>query len=427
MPAVDAPDAGRDRLPGAGAAARRAGRHPALPGHGDHRLRPRLRPRRLVRRGDRSTPSSPAWPRLTAPGSGAAPTAVDPADPRPPAWLTAGPAAPTHAAERVGAVGPCGAAPCEVGRTVLGAGGWVGPCRSGFPGWVGRRDRRRGVLRRAPAWDSAVDATPLAAAGSVRRGRRRRAIGPTSSRSDGAVAAVGRSGGDSAEGRGAALRLRPSGCRSAPPASAGPGLLRRALLTGRRHPRSPQSRHRLTHPPPRRAMIDSVSMMSRHQSGSDTAVSAIPSGSTPDGGLGRRVGRGWRPWAGLSAGWAEQLAVAERPPEESPRGLVGAQLRAARSALRELRARRALLRAGPAHSQFTLRGRAVSAGAPERRRCQEAQEGAQEPLGDRDGRCRRCAPPFSTKTANAMSPCQPTNQAWVCAGLSSNSAVPVLP
>ena len=35
-------------------------------------------------------------------------------------------------------------------------------------------------------------------------------------------------------------------------------------------------------------------------------------------------------------------------------------------------------------------------------------------------------PPFSTKTANAMSPRQPMVQACVSAGLLSNSAVPVL-
>ena len=36
-------------------------------------------------------------------------------------------------------------------------------------------------------------------------------------------------------------------------------------------------------------------------------------------------------------------------------------------------------------------------------------------------------PPFSTNTANATSPCQPTNHECVCAGLLSYSAVPVLP
>ena len=44
---------GRHRLRRAGDAARRPGRHPALPRHGADRLRPGLRPRRLVRRRDR--------------------------------------------------------------------------------------------------------------------------------------------------------------------------------------------------------------------------------------------------------------------------------------------------------------------------------------------------------------------------------------
>ena len=232
MPAVDAPDAGRHRLRRAGAAARRPGRHPALPGRGDHRLRPRLRPGRRVRRPRSPRPWSPGWPR-------SAPVAARPdlvaarrdLAARPPGPR---PAAASIPAERprpprppVGRAGPSGSArPTARPRPAEAGAGSPRPCR--------RESRCRPFGR--PAGASRRGAPPGQRAGG---GGIRRRAGPRRGRTAGPI-------------RGQARRPR---CRVDEPAEAASGArgrVGRSIRSFRRRRNAREAAVRGRHPWPAR-------------------------------------------------------------------------------------------------------------------------------------------------------------------------------
>ena len=159
-----------------------------------------------------------------------------------------------------------------------------------------------------------------------------------------------------------------------------------------------------------------------------------PRGRAPAGGRGRHPA-------------ADRPAVETAPDDPAPRGRVRGRtvLRTRHAAAgrrptpRAPHARRAgsaeVARTGPDRPRLEVhgpcpapardaRGRPSAPGrqSPEAGRREEAFGGERAPRPPSV-----LSPPFSTNTANAMSPCQPMNQAWVCAGSLSYSAVPVLP
>ena len=147
-------------------------------------------------------------------------------------------------------------------------------------------------------------------------------------------------------------------------------------------------------------------------------VSAVPRRPGRITGTGRPAPslgrRGRRSSASRSARRVGRPRPARRPPAPRTSG--------------DARRRHGLTRLGRHHSRIRVAGRSASGARPGPSRGRVSGWRGRGGSARRSGRpAAVLAPPFSTKTANATSPCQPTNQACVCAGLSSYSAVPVLP